>query len=313
MRKLRNLLVLIGAALIAAAIGGVGSAYATFPGTNGRIAFDSFRTGTENMFTMNSDGSDVKQLTFLTSGEASVPAWSPGGNSIAFQQGAADGSTSQIMLMNADGSNQRTVFSDPSYQDTLPSFSPDGSRLVFSRCSTPLEACAIYTIKTDGHGLTAITHFNQSVNTFDLGPKFAPDGTTIAFTSFNRGGVQGAVYLMNSHGANIRQITPSGLEGFQQDWSPNGTALALSSNCCSPLNSALWTVRPDGGGLQQLTLPGTQHDFVPSYSPRGDQITFERDSADFRTHAVMTIPAGGGTPTPIQSDAGDPSWGSSGA
>jgi Tol biopolymer transport system component len=311
MGKLRNLVAPVAAVLMTVLIGGAGPAYATFPGTNGRIAFDSSRTGTVNIFTMQSNGSDVTQLTFLTSGQASSPAWSPDGKSIAFMQGAADGSTSQIMLMNADGTNQHAVFSDASFQDQYPSFSPDGSRLVFSRCSMPREDCAVYSIKTDGHGLTAITHFNRSVNDFDFGPQYAPDGTTIAFTSFNRDGVQSAVYLMGSHGAKLRQLTPSGFEGFRQDWSPDGTMLAVSSNAFLPA-SAVWTVRPDGSGLQQLTFPGADNDFAPSYSPQGDQIAFVRISADFSSQKVMTIPARGGTPIRIQSDASDPAWGPAG-
>jgi Tol biopolymer transport system component len=309
MSKFWNLLALLGAALIATLVGGAGTADATFPGSNGRIAFDSLRTGTFNVFTMTSNGSDVKQLTHRTTGEASTPAWSPDGKRIAFEQGAADFSTVQIWLMNADGSNKHRVFSDPSFQDQSPSFSPDGLRLIFNRCSAPLEACAIYTIKLDGHGLTAITHFNQSVNDFDIGPKYAPDGKTIAFGSFNRGGVTAAVYLMGSHGANLRQLTPSGLEADAPDWAPDGTTLAFGSNCCNPLHAAIWTVTPDGTGLKQLTFPGVNHDFVPSYSPQGDQIAFERDPADFSSRTIMTIPASGGTPTLIQSQAGDPSWG----
>jgi hypothetical protein len=81
----------------------------------------------------------------------------------------------------------------------------------------------------------------------------------------------------------------------------------------SPLNAAVWTIRPDGSGLQQLTFPGASHDLVPSYSPRGDRIAFERDAADFSTRTVMTALATGGSPTMIQSDAGDPVWGPAGA
>jgi Tol biopolymer transport system component len=102
------------------------------------------------------------------------------------------------------------------------------------------------------------------------------------------------------------------LEAFQEDWSPTGTTLAFSTNCCNPLNAALWTVRPDGSALQQLTSPGVNHDLVSSYSPQGDQIAFERDSADFSRRTVMTMTAAGGTPTLIQSDAGDPVWGPAG-
>jgi Tol biopolymer transport system component len=314
MSKFGPLPALVAAGLIATLAADARPAHATFPGPTGRIAFDSARSaGTGNIFTMKPDGSDVRQLTFLTAGAAVVPAWSPDGRSIAFEEYTADFSSAQIILMNADGSNQRVLFSDPGYQDILASFSPDGSRVVFSRCSGPREACAIYAIKTDGHGLNALTHFNQTVNDFDLNPKYAPDGRTVAFGSFNRGGVQVGVYLMDAHGAGIRQLTPSALEAWQPDWSPDGAALAVVSNCCIPQSSAIWRVRPDGSGLQQLTFPGDEHDRMPSYSPQGDQIAFERDTADSSSATIMTMGADGSAPTPIQPDASDPSWGSAGS
>jgi hypothetical protein len=38
-------------------------------------------------------------------------------------------------------------------------------------------------------------------------------------------------------------------------------------------------------------------------------IVFERDAPDFSTSDIETIPAVGGTPTAIASDANSPSWG----
>src|SRR2546425_4883844 len=55
-------LVVLGGLLLRATPAG-----AAFPGPDGRIAFGSDRYGsTHNIFTMNPNGSDVLQLTFLT-------------------------------------------------------------------------------------------------------------------------------------------------------------------------------------------------------------------------------------------------------
>jgi Tol biopolymer transport system component len=58
-------------------------AEATFPGKNGRIAFILG----PDVYTMNSNGSDVKQLTNLgPDGRASWESWSPDGKHIVFNE-----------------------------------------------------------------------------------------------------------------------------------------------------------------------------------------------------------------------------------
>ena len=315
MSKFGLLLGLVAAGLIAALVGAARPAHATYPGATGRITFTSDRSGgTDNVFTMRSDGSDVKQLTFLSSGQgfACCSAWSADGHSLGFVEG--HGSGGRLYLMNADGSNQHLLMSeDAAFTDNQPSFSPDGTRVIFARCENAIEECAIYTVKTDGHGLNAITHFNQSFNVFDLTPKYAPDGNTIAMGSFHRDGVNNGVYLMDPHGNNIRLITPTALEGLDPDWSPDGSTIAFDTNCCNPQPSEIWTVRPDGSNLQQLTSPGTEHDFLPTYSPQGDKIAFERDVADFSTGSILTMNTNGTGQTTIQTDAFQPNWGPNGS
>lgn len=307
----KRTLLSLAALLIATAGAAAEPARAAFPGANGRIAFFSDRSGgTDNIFTIRPDGGDVRQLTFLTAadGSATGPAWSPDARTLAYERDG--GGPTRIFVMNADGGGQHLLLNDdPGIDDLRPTFAPDGSRIVFSRCDFPAEECAIYTVKTDGRGLTAITHFNQSVNVFDFRPAYAPDGGSIAFTSFNRGGVQAGVYLMGPHGTGIHLVAPSALQAVDPSWSPDGTRLAVWSNCCNPESSAIWTIAPDGTGARQLTFPGEQHDHAPAYSPQGDEIAFERYVADFSSETLVTMNPDGSGLTEIQPDAFAPDWG----
>jgi Tol biopolymer transport system component len=310
---LRRLQIVLALSVTMGLVAVAAPAQATFPGTNGRIAFGSDRYGgTHNIFTMNPDGTHVRRLTSLTADQGAVlrESWSPDGSELVFEKRDAAVTFRDIYVMNADGSNLHQLFAESaSYFDFDPTFSPDGGRVIFARCRTDFEACAIYTVKADGHGLTAITHFDVKHNVVDSRPEYSPDGTTIAFDSFNRGGVQAAVYLMNPHGSGVRRITPTGLQALEPDWSPDGTEIAFDTNCCNRLHPAIWTLHPDGSGLEQLTYPTTEYDFTPEFAPEGNGIVFEQDSADFSTSSILTMNPDGSDVTTIKTDAFIPSWG----
>src|SRR5689334_13255195 len=74
-------------------------ASATYPGKNGRIAF----IAGPDVYTMNPDGSGVKQLTNLDpDNSASFESWSPDGKQIVFNEYRAPDFRGQLWLMNAD-------------------------------------------------------------------------------------------------------------------------------------------------------------------------------------------------------------------
>src|ERR1044071_9615082 len=70
---------------------------------NGKIAFTVNAKGTNQIYTMNSDGAARTQMTFEKDGAWS-PRWSPDGARIAYARGTGGGN-SELFVMSADGSN----------------------------------------------------------------------------------------------------------------------------------------------------------------------------------------------------------------
>ena len=283
-------------------------ASATFPGKNGRIAFGQ-TTGPNvgDIFIMNPDGSDVKQLTFFgsTGGIAALGEWSPDGSELVFSAYASASAPGQIWIMSADGSNQHLLLSDPAYSDNFPTFSPDGSQIVFSRCpiNVAFFQCAIYRVNADGSKLRAITPINSNHDIIDFEPAYSQDGSTIAFESFWRGGLIEAIYVMNADGSGIHSLTPPRLGAHEANWSPDRANIVFASNdiACQcgafVLSGEIWLIGADGHKITRLTFNNDQwdglntvpHDFAPSWSPQGDAIVFERDSADFSQSAIYVM------------------------
>jgi TolB protein len=89
----------------------------------------------------NSDGSNDVQLTdpSLIGGS---PAWSPGGELIAFDEFADQGRRQQIFVMDANGSNVRQLTMDPNWACQHPSWSPDGKQIAFS-CRSASSPCGM--------------------------------------------------------------------------------------------------------------------------------------------------------------------------
>jgi Tol biopolymer transport system component len=90
-----------------------------------RIAFDSYRTGRSEIYSMNADGSDLAQLT--SGGNNLEPAWSPDGRLIAF---ASDRNGSRdLFLMAPDGTGQSALTTSFAFDErpdwqVLPSCKP---------------------------------------------------------------------------------------------------------------------------------------------------------------------------------------------
>ena len=101
-----------------------------------RIAFESDRSGSPEVWICDRDGRGAVQLTSFAGVNAGAPCWSPDGRWIAFD--AAPDGNSDIYVINADGGSPRRLTTEGS-GDTVPSWSRDGKWIYFSSTRTGIN------------------------------------------------------------------------------------------------------------------------------------------------------------------------------
>lgn len=131
--------------------------------------------------------------------------------------------------------------------------------------------------------------------------------------------IRSAVFVMNADGSNARRITPWALRaGDHPDWSPAGKRILFHSNQDGPdaISANIYTIRPDGTGLRQLTHArgGTVQHASSSFSPDGKWITFARRTGDSNADVFVMHANGTQVRNVTRSAIWDsaPDWGATG-
>ncbi|SRR5579871_633474 len=135
-----------------------------------RIAYSSSRTGDQEIWMSDADGSNSGTITSLGAPVAGSPRWSPDAQTIAFDcnvRGAYD-----IYLVNPDGGKARALTHEGT--NFAPAWSPDASRIYFS--SNRSGRLEIWSMKPDGTDPQQITRGGG------ISPLFSADGQTIYFS-----------------------------------------------------------------------------------------------------------------------------------
>jgi Tol biopolymer transport system component len=112
---------------------------------------------------------------------------------------------------------------------------------------------------------------------------YSSDGSQILFTGLSgladgvRNDRMESIFLMNSDGGDIRELTSSGLRNYIPMWSPDGSKIAFTSTRSD--NVDLFIMNADGSNQQQITL-NSADDFLLGWSPDGTRLAFmsNRDS-----------------------------------
>jgi Tol biopolymer transport system component len=298
---------------------------------NGKLVFASDRQkkGDQKLWTMNPDGSSPTQLTFesergptlppfMTSSD-DRPKWSPDGSKIAlrslrdYDPNDPGPSGYTLYIMDYPANNvQRLILSQLPNQssdicaeiDHTFQWSPDGSKLAFDygQLTVGDDFCQgifhsnVYVVNVNGSGLVRLTNDTSALNR-DV--TWSPSGDQIAFVSEDQTG-EGArtIDVMNSDGTNRRRIISFAHEDGvgTTAWSPDGSKILFwfARGTCQVLPcSQLYTIKPDGTGLTQLSHSSGGY-WSAMWSPDGTKIVSVRNLvSNGQSYAVFVMNADG--------------------
>ncbi|QYJ07855.1 amidohydrolase family protein [Qipengyuania flava] len=311
-----------------------------------RIAFTSDRGGGDNIWIMNADGSDKRQLTKEAFRLLNQPSWSPDGNYIVAKKHFTTQrslGTGEIWLYHVSGGGgvKLVARANEALQKELgePVYSPDGEAVYYSRNVTPgpifeyaqdstqgTFAIERYELGT-GEVTTAVSGFGGAVR-----PQPSPDGRSLAFIRRDKDETE--LWVKDLATGEQRMIYGDldmdmqetwAVYGFYplMDWVPGGEAIVLWAG------GKLKRVAADGSGATDIPfsindtrgVADAPHPVIPvspdsftakiprfaSVSPDGRTVVFES------LGKLYTKPVAGGTARRLTSDGSDalelwPSW-----
>jgi Tol biopolymer transport system component len=152
-----------------------------------RIVFCSNRTGDPELFLMDADGGNVKQLTH-SPGYDGGPFFSPDGKSIVWRTDRKQKDLLQIHVADLVGDklvNEKALTEDQNV-NWAPYWHPDGQHIVYTTSMHGHQNYEIYLMRRDGSHKTRIT-FTEG---FDGLPAISPDGKWLMWSSKRSGKVQ---------------------------------------------------------------------------------------------------------------------------
>jgi Tol biopolymer transport system component len=249
---------------------------------NGRIAFSSFRTSPAgnvgDIFSINHDGSDLRQLTTNPEDDAQSD-WAPDGRDIAYRiRKPLQPVNFEVSRMTAAGTGHtRLTFSPEGEAASQPTWFPDRSRMLFRR-SRPRQS-EMWTMGVNGEDPTPVPSDPPNHQFY---PSVSPDGTTLLFatTKSPTGDTDRGIETMPVGGGPVTTLFDfPGVYDSAPAWSPDGTKIAFESRLdvlgANPGGDMeIWVMNADGSEPRMLTRNEGTHDEGPAWSPDGTMLAY---------------------------------------
>jgi len=304
------------------------------PDLPGQIVFTDEKAAPKHaqIWIQNANGTNARQLV-VSNFDDRLPTLSPDGKRVLFTRYVPDGASlddAGVFVVNVDGTGLRQI-------DTLgedPSWSPDGLQFVETRGLFDKGAPAPYSValwirNVDGTGLRQVTRKGLRCDNAcpdgyqDNRARWSPDGKTLVFTrDFYTTPEQHWIMKIFPYSNILHEmrVTPADMDADDPQWSRDGNLILFQSPPDpSTADQNLFTIRPDGTELKQLTSHlskdpgGVSGVFHGSWSPDGTMIVFSHYPGASPSGASLYVIKADGTGMLLvsapQFDANGAEWG----
>ncbi|CAO1651329.1 amidohydrolase family protein [Parasphingorhabdus sp. NYA22] len=235
-----------------------------------RIAFTSDRGGGDNIWIMNRDGSDKRQVTKEEFRLLNQPSWSPDGRYVVAKKHFTTGrslGTGEIWIYHVSGGGGVQLVKKPSekHQKELgePIYAPDGKSVYYTRNITPggtfiyaqdsnsdLFNIEKYDLET-GEVTTAVSGLGGSVR-----PNPSPDGKKIAFV--RREMTRSKLYVKDLESGIERKVYDDLDQDVQETWAVTGVYPNMDWTPDSR-EIVFWA----GGKIRRVAADGSASSVIP--------------------------------------------------
>ena len=260
-----------------------------------RLAYVSRVGRFKELFIMDVDGSNVKQLT-RDAGLAMSPSWAPTGDRLIYTSYRSR--KPDLYFISPEGGAPRQL-GERQGLEIGAKFAPNGGSIISSVAIAGVSKIAL--LDLNGRMLKKLSGGGDAI---DVSPSFSPDGSRVAFTSNRAGGPQ--IYIMSVNGEPAKRVSFANSNYCTSPaWSPKGDKLVF---VCRAGGNQLFVTSPDGGPVTQLTFAGDNED--PSWSPDGRFLAFSSNLGSGPRNIVI-LSLLGGQPTRItfaKSEDSSPAW-----
>jgi tricorn protease-like protein len=160
------------------------------------IVFCSNRSGAKNfeLYVMDADGKNVRQLTHAPNCYNGGPFFSPDGKRVIFRSDRKEKDSLQLYVINADGTGERALTDDANWVQFGPYWYKDSRHIVYGAANHGVAGRPnydVYWMDIDGGKKARLTYAPGA----DILPVFSPDSKKLMWTSTRDGRQPSQLYI----------------------------------------------------------------------------------------------------------------------